>query len=119
MGIALELLSKVEGLHQALNAMGIVLIAVGAGVQATATLISAAGVQNAFLVSIFLIRYLFDKYYQNIKDILIALDNHVPCTTLILIHIILGTVSTTAAPTTPTLLKPTTEKGIKLFNTML
>ena len=66
MGIALELLSKVEGLHQALNAMGIVLIAVGAGVQATATLISAAGVQNAFLVSIFLIRYLFDKYYQNI-----------------------------------------------------
>ena len=55
MGIALELLSKMEGLHQALNAMGIVLIAVGAGVHATATLISAAGVQNAFLVSIFLI----------------------------------------------------------------
>ena len=62
MSIALEVLSKVEGLNKALNVLGIVLIAVGAGVQATATLKAATGVQNAFLVSIFLIKYLNAKY---------------------------------------------------------
>ena len=67
MSIALELFSKVEGLNKALNVLGIVLIAVGAGVQATATLKAATGVQNAFLVSIFLIKYLNAKYYPNIR----------------------------------------------------
>ena len=54
----------------------------------------------------------------NIILILIVLDNHVYCIMLILIHIILGVVPTTAAPTTPTM-KPTTEQGINNFNNML
>jgi len=47
--IALEVLTKVEGLHRTLDVMGIASKTVGAGVQATAILLTATGVLNAFL----------------------------------------------------------------------